>query len=130
MKYQNILNAIVNDVQSTMLRLGVNCQFTLGVDKDYRNEEYIKITGCNFFMQPMIFKNIHVEGIVKSVVNEKEDSVDFIVSLEYRYTTWDTEETEQILVKSSIGLKTNGQRKTMPDSWKRLRVLKYRRNKL
>jgi hypothetical protein len=89
MKYQNILNAIVNDVQSKMLRLGVNCQFTLGVAKDYRNEEYIKITGSNFFMQPMIFKNIHIEGIVKSVVNEKEDSVDFIVSLEYRYTTWD-----------------------------------------
>lgn len=89
MKNQNILNAIVNDVQSTMLRLGVNCQFTLGVAKDYRNEEYIKITGSNFFMQPMIFKNIHIEGIIKPVVNEKEDSVDYIVSLEYRYTTWD-----------------------------------------
>lgn len=92
MKYQKILNAIVNDVQSTMLRLGVNSQFTIGVAKDYRNEEYIKIIGSNFFMQPMIFKNIHVEGVIKSVVNEKEDSIDYIVRLEYHYCAWNNGE--------------------------------------
>lgn len=92
MKNQNILNAIVNDVQSTMLRLGVNSQFTIGVAKDYRNEEYIKIIGSNFFMQPMIFKNIHVEGVIKSVANEKEDSIDYIVRLEYNYCAWNNGE--------------------------------------
>ena len=89
MKYQNILNAIVNDTHYVMLRLGVNCQFTLGTAKNYRGEEYITLVGSNFIMQPMIFKNIHVEGIVKQVANEKEDFIDFIVRLEYQFTTWD-----------------------------------------
>ena len=89
MKYQNILSAIASDVQSTMLRLGVNCQFTLGVEKDYRNEEYTTLTGSNFVMQHMIFKNIHVQGSIKQVANEEEASIDFIVTLEYRFTTWE-----------------------------------------
>ena len=89
MKYQNILNAIVNDAHYVMMRLGVNCQFTLGTAKDYRNEEYIEIVGSNFFMQPMIFKDIHVEGKIKQIANAKEDYIDFIVTLWYQFTTWD-----------------------------------------
>lgn len=87
---QKVLDYIAKDVQVQCNRLGINAEFSLETRKDYRNEDYMVIKSTDFQMMPMIFHDIHVEGVVTIEPCAKNDKYDdCIIRLGYKWNHFD-----------------------------------------
>lgn len=83
---KDIVNYIISDIQLTIQRLGINAQLSIEELEDY---EYEKIVSTSFQTMPMLFKEIHIEGIV-SVMNDKVEGYSTIdIRLGVKYTHFD-----------------------------------------
>lgn len=83
---KDIVNYIISDVQLSIQRLGINAQLSIEELEDY---EYEKIVSTSFQTMPMLFKEIHIEGIV-SVMNDKVEGYSAVViRLGVKYTHFD-----------------------------------------
>ena len=88
---KQVLDYIINDVEITIHRLGVNAQLSIKVEKDYRGNEYEKLVSTSFQTMPMLFKEIHLEGniVIRDKVDAPDDFLEVYVKLDYYYHTFD-----------------------------------------
>lgn len=88
---KQVLDYIINDVEITIHRLGINAQFSVEVRKDYRGCEYEKLVSTSFQTMPMLFKEIHLEGYIaiRDKVDAPNDFLEVQVNLDYYYHTFD-----------------------------------------
>lgn len=87
---KQVLDYIINDVETTIHRLGINAQFSVEVEKDYRGNEYEKLVSTSFQTMPMLFKEIHLEGNI--AIRDKvdvPDDLEVYINLDYHYHTFD-----------------------------------------
>ena len=88
---KQVLDYIINDVETTIQRLGINAQLSIEVEKDYRGSEYEKLVSTSFQTMPMLFKEIHLEGsiAIRDKVDAPDDFLEVYVNLDYYYHTFD-----------------------------------------
>ena len=88
---KQVLDYIINDVETTIHRLGVNAQLSIKIEKDYRGNEYEKLVSTSFQTMPMLFKEIHLEGsiAIRDKVDAPDDFLEVYVKLDYYYHTFD-----------------------------------------
>lgn len=88
---KQILDYIINDVETTIHRLGINAQLSIKVEKDYRGNEFEKLVSTSFQTKPMLFKEIHLEGniAIRDKVDAPDDFLEVHVNLDYYYHTFD-----------------------------------------
>ena len=88
---KQVLDYIINDVETTIHRLGINAQLSIKVEKDYRGNEYEKLVSTSFQIMPMLFKEIHLEGsiAIRDKVDAPDDFLEVYVKLDYYYHTFD-----------------------------------------
>lgn len=88
---KQVLDYIINDVEITIHRLGINAQLSIKVEKDYRGNEYEKLVSTSFQTMPMLFKEIHLEGsiAIRDKVDAPDDFLEVHVNLDYYYHTFD-----------------------------------------
>lgn len=87
---KQVLDYIINDVETTIHRLGINAQLSIKVEKDYRGNEFEKLVSTSFQTMPVLFKEIHLEGTI-SVRDKQDEPDDFLkvcINIEYRYTNF------------------------------------------
>lgn len=87
---KQVLDYIINDVETTIHRLGINAQLSIKVEKDYRGNDYEKLVSTSFQTMPVLFKEIHLEGTI-SVRDKQDEPDDFLkvcINIEYRYTNF------------------------------------------
>ena len=87
---KQVLDYIINDVETTIHRLGINAQLSIKVEKDYRGNEYEKLVSTSFQTMPMLFKEIHLEGsiAIRDKVDAPDDFLEVYVNLDYCYHTF------------------------------------------
>ena len=78
---------ILSELQTSVMRLGINTQLNLVVKKDYRGGEYLALESEKFQTQPVIFKEVWLEGTI-SVIDEKEKAYEVCVRLEYNWRSF------------------------------------------
>ena len=88
---KQVLDYIINDVETTIHRLRINAQLSIEVEKDYRGNEYEKLVSTSFQTMPMLFKEIHLEGsiAIRDKVDAPDDFLEVYVNLDYYYHTFD-----------------------------------------
>lgn len=88
---KQVLDYIINDVETTIHRLGINAQLSIEVKKDYRGNEYEKLMSTSFQTMPMLFKGIHLEGniAIRDKVDAPDDFLEVHINLDYYYHTFD-----------------------------------------
>ena len=88
---KQVLDYIINDVETTIHRLGINAQLSIEVEKDYRGNEYEKLVSTSFQTMPMLFKEIHLEGniAIRDKVDAPDDFLEVHINLDYYYHTFD-----------------------------------------
>ena len=88
---KQVLDYIINDVETTIHRLGVNAQLSIKVEKDYRGNEYEKLVSTSFQTMPMLFKDIRLDGniAIRDKVDAPNDFLEVYVYLYYYYHTFD-----------------------------------------
>ena len=88
---KQVLDYIINDVEITIHRLGINAQLSIEVEKDYRGNEYEKLVSTSFQTMPMLFKDIRLDGniAIRDKVDAPDDFLEVYVYLYYYYHTFD-----------------------------------------
>lgn len=88
---KQVLDYIINDVETTIHRLGINAQLSVEVEKDYRGNEYEKLVSTSFQTMPMLFKEIYLEGniAIRDKVDAPDDFLEVHINLDYYYHTFD-----------------------------------------
>lgn len=88
---KQVLDYIINDVETTIHRLGINVKLSVEVRKDYRGCEYEKLVSTSFQTMPMLFKEIHLQGYIaiRNKVDAPDDFLEVHVNLDYYYHTFD-----------------------------------------
>ena len=88
---KQVLDYIINDVETTIHRLGINAQLSIEVEKDYRGNEYEKLVSTSFQTMPMLFKDIRLDGniAIRDKVDAPDDFLEVYVKLDYYYHTFD-----------------------------------------
>ena len=88
---KQVLDYIINDVETTIHRLGINAQLSIEVEKDYRGNEYEKLVSTSFQTMPMLFKDIRLDGniAIRDKVDASNDFLEVYVYLYYYYHTFD-----------------------------------------
>ena len=87
---KEIVNYIINDVELTIKRLGINVQLSIEQCEDYNHDKFDKIVSTSFQTMPMLFKEIHIEGDINVITREtEEDNCKVIINLDVRYTHFD-----------------------------------------
>ena len=87
---KEIVNYIINDVELTIKRLGINVQLSIEQCEDYNHDKFDKLISTSFQTMPMLFKEIHIEGNVYVITREtEEDYCKVIINLDVRYTYFD-----------------------------------------
>lgn len=88
---KQVLDYIINDVETTIHRLGINAQLSIEVEKDYRGNEYEKLVSTSFQTMPMLFKDIRLDGniTIRDKVDAPDDFLEVYVYLYYYYHTFD-----------------------------------------
>lgn len=86
---KQVLDYIINDVETTIHRLGINAQLSVEIRKDYRGDEYEKLVSTSFQTMPMLFKEIHLEGniAIRDKVDAPDDFLEVHINLDYYYHT-------------------------------------------
>ena len=86
-----VLDYIINDVETTIHRLGINAQLSIEVEKDYRGNEYEKLVSTSFQTMPMLFKDIRLDGniAIRDKVDAPNDFLEVYIYLYYYYHTFD-----------------------------------------
>ena len=88
---KQVLDYIINDVETTIHRLGINAQLSIEIEKDYRGNEYEKLVSTSFQTIPMLFKDIRLDGniTIRDKVDAPDDFLEVYVYLYYYYHTFD-----------------------------------------
>lgn len=87
---KEIVNYIINDVELTIKRLGINVQLSIEQCKDYNHDKFDMIVSTSFQTMPMLFKEIHIEGNINVITKEtEEDYCKVVINLDVRYTHFD-----------------------------------------
>lgn len=88
---KQVLDCIINDVETTICRLGINAKLSIKIEEDYRGKAYEKLVSTDFQMMPMIFKDIHLEGsiYIKDKFKASQDFLRVYIDLRYNYHTFD-----------------------------------------
>lgn len=87
---KEIVNYIINDVELTIKRLGINVQLSIEQCEDYNHEKFDKLISTSFQTMPMLFKEIHIEGNICVIANKtEEDYCKVVINLYVRYTYFD-----------------------------------------
>ena len=87
---KEIVKYIINDVELTMKRLGINVQLSIEQCEDYNHDKFDKIVSTSFQTMPMLFKEIHIEGDINVITKEtEEDYCKVVINLDVRYTHFD-----------------------------------------
>lgn len=60
--HKDILDYIKEDIKTTCQRLGINAEFTIENNKDFRGNNYSCIVSSDFQTMPMIFESIKIVG--------------------------------------------------------------------
>lgn len=84
---KEIVNYIISDIELTLQRLGINVQLSIEQCEDYKHEKFDKLISTSFQTMPMLFKEIHIEGNINVIEDEKDkDICKVIINLDVRYT--------------------------------------------
>lgn len=87
---KEIVNYIINDVELTIKRLGINVQLSIEQREDYNHDKFDMIVSTSFQTMPMLFKEIHIEGNINVITKEtEEDYCKVVINLDVRYTHFD-----------------------------------------
>lgn len=76
---------ILNEIRSSLMRLGINAPLSLVVSKDYRGNNYLTIESAKFQTMPVMFKEVMITGTINADDESKEDGILVNVSLDYRF---------------------------------------------
>ena len=82
-----VQESILSELQNSIMRLGISAQLKLVVKKDYRGEEYLSLESEKFQTQPVIFKEVWLDGVI-SITEEKENAYEVCVRLEYNWRSF------------------------------------------
>lgn len=87
---KEIVNYIINDVELTIKRLGINVQLSIEQCEDFNHDKFDKLISTSFQTMPMLFKEIHIEGNIYVIANKtEEDCCKVVINLDVRYTHFD-----------------------------------------
>lgn len=87
---KEIANYIISDIELTLQRLGFNVQLSIEQCEDYKHEKFDKVISTSFQTMPMLFKEIHIEGNINVIEDEKDkDICKVIINLNVGYTYFD-----------------------------------------
>lgn len=88
---KQVLNYIINDVETTLHRLGVNVQLSIEKRDNYHGDSYEVLVSNSFQTTPMLFKEIHIEGgiSVSDKVGDPDSKLVISVGLGYQYKLFD-----------------------------------------
>ena len=78
---------ILSELQNSVMRLGISAQLRTVVKKDYRGQEYLTLESEKFQTQPVIFKEVWLDGVI-SVTGEKENAFEVCVRLDYNWKSF------------------------------------------
>ena len=78
---------ILSELQNSVMRLGISAQLKMVVKKDYRGQEYLTLESEKFQTQPVIFKEVWLDGVI-SVTGEKENAFEVCVRLDYNWRSF------------------------------------------
>lgn len=78
---------ILSELQNSVMRLGISAQLKLVVNKDYRGIEYLAIESEKFQTQPVMFKEVWLDGVLE-VLKEKEDAYEVYAKLDYNWRSF------------------------------------------
>lgn len=82
--HKDILDYIKEDIKTTCQRLGINAEFTIENNKDFRGNNYFCIVSSDFQTMPMIFESINIVGGLY-MKEDNEEYYEVGVFLEYHY---------------------------------------------
>lgn len=82
------LKYIIDDIELTCKRLGINAKFSIKTKNDYSGRPYELIESTSFQTMPMLFKEIHIEGNITAM--STTGSIRVIATIEYRYQTFES----------------------------------------
>ncbi len=88
---KQVLNYIINDVETTLHRLGINAQLSFEKRENYHGDRYEVLVSNSFQTTPMLFREIHIEGSVNvsDKVGEPDKTIVISVGLRYQYKLFD-----------------------------------------
>lgn len=86
--YKDILDYIKEDIKTTCQRLGINAEFTIENNKDFRGNNYSCIVSSDFQTMPMIFESIKIVGGFY-MKEDNEEYYEVGVYLEYHYRNFE-----------------------------------------
>lgn len=86
---KEILDYILSEVQTSVMRLGINAQLSYVTRYDYHKNEILGIESTKFQTMPMMFKELMLVGNI-NIVDETEEQYynEVAISLDYRYTSF------------------------------------------
>ena len=85
---EEVKNHILNEVQSSLIRLGINAAIALVVSKDYRGNDYLTIESAKFQTMPVMFKYVMIKGTINVDEESKEGGLLVYVSLDYHWKSF------------------------------------------
>lgn len=74
-------------IEMSSVQVAINTCLSLISEKDYAKNDYLKVISSPFQTMPVLFKEIKLEGRVD--LFEKGNDVKIVVTLEYRYKTFE-----------------------------------------
>ena len=78
---------ILSELQNSVMHLGISAQLRTVVKKDYRGNEYLSLESEKFQTQPVIFKEVWLDGVI-SIIEEKENAYEVCVMLDYNWRSF------------------------------------------
>ena len=77
---------ILGELQTSLMRMGINAQLSLKVEKDYRKEDYLTVVSEPFQTTPVVFKKLWISGTFGCCESEEhKDKVLISVNLDYNW---------------------------------------------
>lgn len=88
---KKVVNYIIEDVESTINRLGINAILFIRKDENYRGESFEKVISTSFQTTPVLFKEIHIEGdfYLRDIPGASDDYIEVCFNLHYHYSMFD-----------------------------------------
>ena len=85
---EQVLDYIINDVEFTIRRLGINATLSVEKRENYMHDEFELLVSTSFQTMPVLFKEIHIEGGIgiKDKKGAPDDYIQVYISLRNCYT--------------------------------------------
>ena len=80
---------ILEELQESLMRMGINARLSYKVEKDYRKEDYLTVVSEPFQTTPVVFKKLWIRGTFGCCESdEQKDKILISVNLDYNWEAY------------------------------------------